>query len=168
MMHEPKLALREWDFLLSSQFVSGFGALDAHTKTILGFPVIRYPMLFEPVTMYTEAQADETNIVNNLVKAKSFIVFEPHGGIVSHFRFEAISGGRVYETGSKISSELPTTFIVQVPRKSRIRLLRNGQQVAQINSKTLQVQLKNPGAYRVEVLQHGRIWILSNAIIINA
>jgi hypothetical protein len=61
------------------------------------------------------------------------------------------------------------SFSVTLPKQARVRLLRDGQQVAAADAATeLHHQAEGPGVYRVEAYLHAagreRTWILSNPI----
>jgi hypothetical protein len=57
---------------------------------------------------------------------------------------------------------------VAAPADARLRLLRDGSEIAGGAGRTLEAEIEAPGVYRVEALRHKhgreRTWILSNPI----
>ena len=64
------------------------------------------------------------------------------------------------------------TLQVRLPRAARIRLLRDGTEVATVSGRRLDHPVTGPGAYRVEAYlpAYGRerTWILSNPIYVTS
>jgi hypothetical protein len=60
------------------------------------------------------------------------------------------------------------TLQVRLPHEARIRLLRDGREVATVSGRRLDQPVTGSGAYRVEAYLHAhgreRTWILSNPI----
>jgi len=54
----------------------------------------------------------------------------------------------------------------EVPESSEIRLLRDGEVVANAVGRSLTVADSGPGAYRVEALRRGRAWLFTNPIVL--
>ena len=79
------------------------------------------------------------------------------------FRFEAAD--------VPMGGEAPAgrrTLHVRTPLAARLRLLRDGREIASADGTTLDAEVEEPGVYRVEALRRAkgreRTWILSNPI----
>ncbi len=163
---EPRDLLHQWDFISMARPVPGIGAIDAHVHNLLGIPFIRYSLSFRAATQYVNAKSNsEKDILEALIHGNSFTVFESHGQ-ARNFTFEARSGSRAFESGSKVKSESPVTLFVNSPAFSEIRLFRNGEMISKHRSKTFVFDVREPGIYRAEVFKNGKLWIISNAIAI--
>jgi hypothetical protein len=62
----------------------------------------------------------------------------------------------------------PRTLRASVPRDARLRLLRDGSEIAAADGRELEREVEAPGVYRIEALRRRggreRTWILSNPI----
>jgi hypothetical protein len=56
----------------------------------------------------------------------------------------------------------------RAPQAAHIRLIRDGDRVAETSGSELHHSIELPGVYRVEVHLHGRPWIFSNPVYIRA
>ena len=89
----------------------------------------------------------------------------------SGFDFAATTGGERHEMGSrlKLASDLQLTG--RAPLTARWKLLKNGKLFSEKTGSSLEVKLKDPGNYRVElwldVAGEKRAWILSNPIYVS-
>jgi hypothetical protein len=79
------------------------------------------------------------------------------------FRFEAddIGMGAEAQAGRR-------TLNVRAPLPARLRLLRNGGEIASTEGTSLDAEVEEPGVYRAEAFRHAngreRTWIVSNPI----
>ncbi len=166
-IREPRKMLAKWDSILSSNFIAGFGAIDAHERySVFGFPLMHYTNLFGAVTMYVKADSmSEKDILNALVKGKSYLVFESLGSAPG-FQFQAKSNQEIFESGSFVKSESPAVLYVSAESPSEINLIKNGNVILKSTQSSINFAAKEPGVYRVEVIRYGKIWIISNPITI--
>jgi hypothetical protein len=97
--------------------------------------------------------------------------------------FEALREGRCYiandevadargfsfsHMGEELSFDSRTELLAQTPQPAVIRLLRNGEHVAESHSSELRHSIELPGVYRVEATLHERPWIFSNPVYVRA
>jgi len=171
IVREPREALQKWDLLMveRGRVISAIGALDAHVRyRILGFPMMRYANTFPIVTLYVSADSlSEQEILKNLASGNGYFAFESYGR-ADGFQFQAQSASHIYKMGSAAESETPLTLTVRVPRKSEIRLIHNGKIVKKTEDSMLSLDVRSPGIYRAEVFLNGKIWIVSNPIMVQA
>jgi hypothetical protein len=91
--------------------------------------------------------------------------------------FGALREGRCYIAMDSLAPARGFTFAsdgdtlrARLPRQARIRLLRDGTEVATVSARELDHPVVGPGAYRVEAYLHAygreRTWILSNPIYV--
>lgn len=171
IVREPREALEMWDALMTERgrIISGIGALDAHVRyRVLGFPMMRYSNAFPIVTLYVSADSlSENEILKSLALGNSYFAFESYGH-ADGFQFQARSASQIYQMGSTAKSETPLMLAVRVPIPSEIRLMLNGKLLKKAEGSTLALDVKSSGIYRVEVFRNGKIWIVSNPIMVQA
>lgn len=169
VVREPRKTIRKWDELLAARPVAGFGAIDAHVKfSFLGLALIRYTNLFRSATLYVFADhLTEKDIISALVSGNSFIAFESLGD-AGAFSFEARTSAERLPMGREVRSETPVTLVVTAPKSAVVRLIQNGLPVKEMHGEQLTFDVSSAGIYRVEVFRHGKLWIVSNAITVQA
>ena len=156
--HPPARNLRTWDELCRRRPVVAIGGLDAHQ---VGIRVGRWV----PLRLMSYRRSFRTLRTHVLVDG------EPSRETV----FAALRAGRCYIAMDSLAPARGFTFEhgdgalrVRVPRQARLRLLRDGTEVATASGRALDHAPEGPGAYRAEayVRAHGRerTWILSNTI----
>jgi hypothetical protein len=173
--HPPERNVRAWDELCRRRRVVALGGLDAHQfgkrigpfvpLRIMGyhrsFRYIRTHVLCEqPLT--GELATDRERVFGALRSGRCYIAVDsiaPAGG----FRFEA--------DDLPMGAEAPAAarrLTVRVPLDARLRLLRDGREIAAGVGRTLEAEVDAPGVYRAEALRRSRgrerTWILSNPI----
>jgi hypothetical protein len=177
--HPPERNLRTWDELCRTRRVVAIGGLDAHQfgKRIGPFVPIRvmgyhrsfrfirtHVLCEEPFT--GDVEHDREQVYGALRAGRCYIAVDsvaPARG----FRFEA--------DGLPMGAEAPAgrrTLRVHVPLPARLRLLRDGVELAGVAGSVLQHEVEEPGVYRVEAYRRSkgreRTWILSNPIYLRA
>jgi hypothetical protein len=156
--HPPARNLREWDRLCRARPVVAIGGLDAHQ---VGIRVGRWV----PLRLMSYKRSFRHIRTHVLVDG------EPSRDSV----FAALREGRCYIAMDSLAPARGFTFQtdgetlrVQLPRAARIRLLRDGTEVATVSGRALDHPVTGPGAYRVEAYLHAygreRTWILSNPL----
>jgi len=154
----PARNLRRWDELNRDRRVVAIGGLDAHQVGLRVGP-------FVPLRLMSYKRSFRTLRTHVLVDG------EPSRETV----FEALRSGRCYIAMDSLApaggfgfGEEGGALRVSVPREARVRLLRDGEEVAEATGRELVHEPKAPGAYRAETYlrAHGRerTWILSNPI----
>jgi hypothetical protein len=168
----PEDNLREWDQLCQSRRVVAIGGLDAHQFgiRIAGRVPIRlmgYARAFKQ--LHTHVLVDEP-LTHELERDRALV-------------FDALREGRCYiandqvadargfsftHMGEELAFEPGHELLIRTPRPAHIRLLRNGETVAEAESSEVRHSIELPGVYRSEVVLNGRAWIFSNPVYIRA
>jgi hypothetical protein len=174
--HPPEHNLRTWDALCRTRRVVAIGGLDAHQfgKRIGPFVPIRvmaYRRSFRFIRTHVlceeaprhELEHDREQVYAALREGRCYIAVDsvaPAKG----FAFEAddLPMGAEGRAGSR------RTLRARVPLPARLRLLRDGVEIAGAEGEALAHEVEEPGVYRVEAYRTAkgreRTWILSNPI----
>jgi hypothetical protein len=173
--HPPERNMRSWDELCRSRRVVAIGGLDAHQygKRIGPFVPVRvmaYHRSFRLIRTHVlcehapsrELQHDRELVYEPLRAGRCYIAVEavaPARG----FRFEAadVPMGGEAAAGRRM-------LHVRTPLPARLRLLRDGAELATADGTVLDAEVEDAGVYRVEARRRARgrerTWILSNPI----
>jgi hypothetical protein len=179
LVHPPERNLRVWDELCRTRRVVAIGGLDAHQfgKRIGPFVPIRvmgyhrsfrfirsHVLCGEPFT--GDVEHDREQVYGALRTGRCYIAVDsvaPARG----FRFDG--------EGLPMGAEVPAgrrTLRAEVPLPARLRLLRDGVELAGVEGTALEHEVEEPGVYRVEAYRRSkgreRTWILSNPIYLRA
>jgi hypothetical protein len=182
--------LRKWDELLRHRPISALGGSDAHGKTYRWGPLSRvvlpYDLLFRCVNTHLLSQrplagpsqvgrsesgleADKAIVYEALRAGHGFLGYERPGAIAG-FAFWARSGDAEAIPGETLKVEGIIELEVTTPGRARLRLLRDGQVIAQTYGDRLALIAHRPGVYRVEAYRgyasRERGWIFSNPIYV--
>ena len=160
--------LKSWDTLQSRGTVVGLAATDAHLK-LADLPPMRgvFRQALRSVTLYVPTDRfNKHTALENLMRGNGFIVFESLG-IAPNFSFSAKASGKTYQSGERIRTKLPVTFLIEAPGAYEIRLIRDGTVVERTLDELLRAHSIGSGAYRVEVYRRKKPWIITNPIYIN-
>src|SRR5680860_1385498 len=191
--HPPAHNLREWDRLGAARRVVGIGGLDAHQfgLRVAGRTVrlMGYRRSFDQLRTHVlvageprgELDHDRALVYSALRAGRCYIAFNA-AAPATGFRFFAErsreaagsagcarspSRGERLEMGGEAGAA-GWTLHTRLPRVADVRLLRDGEVVAQADTQALLHEAEGPGVYRVEarLRSHGaeRTWILSNPI----
>ena len=193
LLDRPDAALSAWDKLASDHPVVAVAASDAHAR--IGFRSEGDP--FEPrialhlpayeqafrafsisipgVALGHDAATDARAVVDAIRHGH---VFSSIDGLASPaiVAFTAESGGVSAQGGDTLRAGNPATFSLEsnAPSDARVRLLRNGVQVADVTGPKLMYVGTEAGAYRVEIyFPHAPgvppiPWIVTNPIYLSA
>jgi hypothetical protein len=180
LRHPPEQNVREWDRLCRERRVVAIGGLDAHQfgKRIGRWVPIRlmsYRRSFRHLHTHVlteeplsgELEPDQEQVYSALREGRCYIAVDsiaPAAG----FRFWAERSGEELPMGGAAAAADGWTLHVVLPSPARLRLLRDGEEVAALEAPVLARRVEQPGAYRVEALRaaHGaeRTWVMSNPI----
>jgi hypothetical protein len=173
LTHPPRRNLERWDELCRTRRVVAIGGVDAHQfgKRVGPFVPVRvmaYHRSFRHIR--THVLCDEPpgrdQVFGALRDGRCYIAVDsvaPAKG----FRFEAddLPMGAEAPAGAR-------TLRAQLPREARLRLLRDGSEIAVAEGRSLEQRVDAPGVYRVEAVRRHRgrerTWILSNPIYLRA
>jgi hypothetical protein len=177
--HPPERNLAEWDRLCARERVVGIGGLDAHQFGVrvagrVPFRLMSYARSFRHLHTHVLCEElwtgnldhDRGQVYDALRAGRCYIAMDsvaPARG----FAFWAEGP----EGGVEMGAERPAgdfQLHVRAPRPARLRLLRDGRELAEATGPELEHPADGPGVYRVEARReaHGaeRTWILSNPI----
>ena len=68
--------------------------------------------------------------------------------------------------GDEVAFARDQELQVVLPKRGRLRLIRDGETILEEVGKSLAHPVPGPGIYRVEVSRKGKLWILSNPIYV--
>jgi hypothetical protein len=173
--HPPEGNVRAWDELARSRRVVAIGGLDAHQfgKRIGPFVPLRvmsYRRSFRQIRTHVlcdeaptrDLEHDRRQVYDALREGRCYISVDaiaPARG----FAFEAddVPMGAEAPAGRR-------TLRTRTPLPARLRLLRDGNEIAAAEGTAIEHETEEPGVYRVEAYRRARgrerTWILSNPI----
>jgi hypothetical protein len=173
--HPPERNMRRWDDLCRRRRVVAIGGLDAHQfgKRIGPFVPVRvmaYHRSFRLIRTHVlceepparELERDRELVFGALREGRCYIAVDSvapaHG-----FRFEAAD----VPMGGEAPAGLRTLH-VRTPLPGRLRMLRDGSEIAAADGTMLDVEVEEPGVYRAEARRTAkgreRTWIVSNPV----
>jgi hypothetical protein len=176
--HPPARNLAEWDRLCARRTCVALGGVDAHQVGIrvLGRVPLRlmaYKRSFRYLRTHLlatraltgELDTDRQTVFDALRSGRAYIAVDslvPARG----FRFWA-EGDGVLEMGAERAAG-DWTLHARTPAPARLRLLRDGAEVATVSGDRIEHRAGEPGVYRIEAYRDSRgrerTWILSNPI----
>ncbi len=164
--------LRRFDDLARRRRIVAISETDSHgVARFLGIQIDPYARLFEVVSTHVFARdLDEESILDALASGHAYVTFDGYAPSRG-FQFEAIRGTRVVAIqGDEIDLGDGIELLARLPFEASIRLVRNGEAIAEADGQRLAHTVTLPGAYRVEAsLSLGgrkRPWIFSNPIYV--
>lgn len=167
-------AVAAWDSLGRARRVVGIGGVDAHgvKGCILGRQIIIHPYerSFRTVRTHLLLGADpgddigrwRTLVLDALGQGRCYVA-DWQAGDPRGFSFTAASERGALPMGAETAAG-PVCLQVQAPEPCRISLLHDGRPLAGASRGRLQIEVRDPGVYRVEVRRGRRTWILANPI----
>jgi hypothetical protein len=166
--HPPARNLRAWDELCRTRRVVAIGGIDAHQYgkrigPVVPLRLMSYRRSFRHIRTHVLArERSREEVYAALREGRCYIAVDSiapaHG-----FSFEAddLPMGAEAAAGRH-------TLTARTPADARLRLLRDGTEIAAATGRALEAEVDAPGVYRVEVLRRSkgkeRTWILSNPI----
>jgi hypothetical protein len=177
--HPPERNLRAWDELGARRRVPALGGLDAHQIGLRIGPVVplrlmSYARSFRQLRTHVlceapprgELEPDRDRVYDALREGRSYLAVDalsPARG----FRFWAEGPEGDVAMGAEAPAGRYTLHAV-LPAPARLRMLRDGEEIAAREAPALVVDVEEPGVYRVEARleRHGRerTWVISNPI----
>jgi hypothetical protein len=170
--------LRAWDRVARRRHVAGIGALDAH-ELRLPIPKLRWallkvlPLAFLCRTVRTHVFVSEpldgpdgvATLTEALVAGRAFVAYDLLGDATGT-RFVARRGGEEIHLGDEVAAGGELAFRASVPLDAELRLLRDGEVVAERRAAELAHRDVRPGVYRFEARLGGRPWVFTNHIYV--
>ncbi len=170
--------IKRWDELNKKRKVVGIGEIDNHKarkefngKTIDVFP---YDVAFRTVCNHILL---DRPLDKDFAKArKQVLTAVRHGSLYVSFdfwddpvdfSFEVDNGRKVVGMGDTIplgaeKTELVATF----PQEALLNVYRDGESILEEEGDEILIEIKEPGAYRVEAMRNDIVWILSNPVFV--
>lgn len=178
----PPETLARWDALSRRRRVVGIGGTDAHAHKadVMGFfdvEVFPYKVMFKSVHTHVLLDAplrkgeeahfeeDKWRIYDALRHGRCFVANSYHAD-PRGFAFYATSATESWQQGDAVlfPGEGKLALHVELPAPARIRLLRNGECVREMEGRELTQPVHAAGAWRVEAWLEDKGWIFSNHI----
>ena len=177
-------AVKIWDKLNNNRKVVAIGSVDAHAhkQNVVGFfevEIFPYKTLFKSVRTHVFVDSelkpgnkasfefDKNQIIKALKEGHSFIVNHYHGN-GKGFRFYAEYNGSFYNMGDEIpfdkNKNKMITFKTYLPKEAKIKLIKNGKCVDELEGLNSIWDSNEIGNYRIEGWQGSKGWIFSNHI----
>lgn len=174
--------VKVWDELSLERKVVAIGGVDAHAHKInlMGFfevEVFPYKVLFKSIRthVFCDTNIEKGNSPEDVEKAKSIIYSAlEHGrcfisnyyhGDAKGFRFFGEANNKIFHMGDTIKLGNKVKLRVILPNISgRIKLIKNGEMVDEVDNFDAEFIITKPGIYRTEIYQEENAWIFSNHI----
>ena len=168
-------ALRIWDQLNRKRRYVGVAGVDAHAYPVdLGpFKVEIFPYKVHFRSLQTHVILDEPMSSDFATAARQFYnalakcrVFNSNArwGDARRFIFVAHDGSRSAVCGDALAYSEGIKLTVKLPSKAKIKLIKDGEKIAETHSDGLDWAVSQAGLYRVEAWKGKRGWIFSNHI----
>ena len=173
----PPENLRDYDRLCQARRVVAIGGLDAHQFgiRIAGHVPIRlmgYARTFKQLHTHVlldaplthEFEADRARVYEALREGRCYIANDrvaPASGFT--FWADAPGDARI-PMGADARHGHGIRIQATLPRAARIRLLRNGELVTEVDAASIAQEADAPGVYRIEAAIEDRPWIYSNPV----
>jgi hypothetical protein len=173
--HPPERNMSGWDELCRERRVVAIGGLDAHQfgkriGPVVPVRLMAYHRSFRFIRTHAlcseppagELARDRELVFDALREGRCYIAVDSVAP-ASGFRFEGddVAMGGEAPAGRR-------TLRVRAPLAARLRLLRDGREVASTEGTSLDAEVDEPGVYRAEAFRHAkgreRTWILSNPV----
>jgi hypothetical protein len=169
LTHPPRRNVEAWDELCRTRRVVAIGGIDAHQfgkriGPVVPLRIMAYHRSFRHIRTHVlcEGPPDAEQVYAALRDGRCYIAVDSVGP-AKGFRFEADD----LPMGAEAPAA-PRTLRAHVPRDARLRLLRDGAEIAAVDGRALEQRVEEPGVYRVEALRRRggreRTWIMSNPI----
>jgi len=177
--HPPVQNVRAWDRLCARRRVPAIGGLDAHqfgrrVGPFVPIRLMRYERSFRFIRTHVlcerpftgELGPDRTQVFDALREGRCYIAVDALAP-ASGFRFWAVGPEGELAMGAEAPAGRYSLHAV-LPAPARLRLLRDGRELARKEAPALRHEVDQPGVYRVEARleRHGRerTWVLSNPL----
>jgi hypothetical protein len=176
--HPPERNMSEWDRLGSARRVPAIAGLDAHQFGVRVGPLVMramgYARSFRQLRTHVlcdapprgELEPDREQVYAALREGRCYMAMDVHAP-ARGFRFWAQGPQGELPMGAEAPAGRYALHAV-LPAPARLRMLRDGVEIATRQAPALVVDVDEPGVYRVEARleRHGRerTWVISNPI----
>lgn len=166
----PSRNLARWDELSRERKVVAIAGNDAHANVKLFFGVAGtvgpYEQVFKIVSTHILAKELNQQALRDALKQGHCYFSMDIFGDGTGFKLLAQDGHRQVIMGDEIEWSSSLELKAYSPGRGRIKLLKSGQLVHQVEGQLLDYRPPGPGVYRVEVYRKGRFWLCSNPIYV--
>jgi hypothetical protein len=180
----PAENVREWDRLCQVRRVVAIGGIDAHQFgiRIAGHVPVRlmgYARVFRQLHTHvlverppTHSVEEDRALVYDALRAGRCYIANDEVADARGFEFWAdardVADAEAIPMGAERAFAPGTTLHARTPQPAHMRLLRDGQLVAETTAAELHHSIELHGVYRIEAYLRGRPWIFSNPVYIRA
>ncbi|HOX27755.1 MAG TPA: CehA/McbA family metallohydrolase [bacterium] len=173
ILDKPTYYLKIWDEILKKQRATGFAANDSHENVIYnGYQLDTYERSYGLVSTHLFLmELNEAGVLDAFKKGHAYVCFDVFGACRG-FSLTATDGKTVAIMGDEftLDPKTPSKLDVSVPDDAKIQLLKDGAVIQETTGKTLSIDLKEKGVYRVEAYKSkgkkNLQWIFSNPIYV--
>ncbi len=170
--------LKKWDKLnLTKKFV-GIASVDAHAFPIkvgpLKIEIFPYKVHLKTLktflilneTLSSDFNTAKTQLYNAIRNCNLYFA-NVKWGEADDFEFYAFNNSEKAKIGGRLELDSNTKLVVKLPSKATIKIIHNGNKIAQTESDELQLNVTEKGIYRIEAWKGNKGWIFSNHIRIS-
>ena len=164
----PTANLARWDReLAKGHKLAAVSGHDAHNNVrLLGLILGTYSELFRLFsTRVLASELTEARILEALKRGHTYVAFDFLGDPTG-FSARCVTPTATAIVGDTIRWQPGARIEVRLPSRGRIRLLRDGKQLAAREGTSLEAKLPGGGIYRVEVRKGDRLWIAASPIYV--
>ena len=173
MVDDPKESLQKWDEMNENHLVFSYFGSDAHFsyRPLLSFLRLHIQLEHPLPSDFEKAKHQ----VLEMLRSGRFYNAVDGAARARGFNFWAHKGERMSLMGESLTLDSPVSLEVKAPFPFAVELslVHNGERILRAEKKRVSYEVKNPGAYRVEVyirektpLKRAVPWIVSNPIFI--
>ena len=165
-----------WDRESLKRRVVGIGGTDIHAKRLLWSPeLLPYGYAFRTVRTHILTPApflynlkqDRKSLYETLREGHCYFAYDLLCNSTG-FIFSAVNGRHKVIMGDEITFAPDNDIVLKVssPAKAKIRLIRNGELIRQVESDYLRESIIDAGVYRIEAYYQGKPWVYTNPIYV--
>ncbi|HST42938.1 MAG TPA: CehA/McbA family metallohydrolase [Conexibacter sp.] len=175
----PAHHLRVWDALSARRRVPALGGLDGHQPGVRIDGRVRSPLSHRATfgllrthlvcdrPLSGDAAADGATVLAALRAGSAWLARPCVADAAGARLWVEFADGATVPMGGEARAG-PGRLRVRLPRAADVRVLRDGALVAARAGAALDLDVADPGAYRVEARIGGRLWLLSNPVHLRA
>lgn len=171
IIDRPYDPLRKWDELIAQHGrVVGIGSTDAHEFHLWGLKFAPYEIMFQMVR--THLLVPSTPLTPELVyealrRGHAYFELALVADAERAFSFFAHDGQRVLGVmGDEIPLKPHLHLTVILPQRAHLTVFKDGQAMATASEKIWDIEVSEPGAYRLEVSLNDKPWLFTNPIYV--
>jgi hypothetical protein len=177
----PEGNLREWDRLCQARRVVAIGGIDAHQIGVriagrVPLRLMSYRRSFRQLHTHVlverrltrELEQDRALVYDALRGGRCYVANDEVADARGFAFWAAAHDADSLSMGGERRFTPGLTLHARTPQPADIRLIRDGEAIAETTAAELHHSIELPGVYRVEVNLRGRPWIFSNPVYLRA